>query len=343
MPAIPEPDSRTVGEQLRAARERQALELLTVARALRIPLKTLDALERGDFSSLPADVYVRGFLKQYATVLGLDPVPLLRAAALERARVPSSTVTFPWMERKQKRSRLWEILSPRTTTLLAGGLGLFAVLLYVILQVRTYARAPHLEVFEPPQDTEVRGPVLAVRGRTDPTAELSINGERTLVREDGMFEESVGLGEGVNTLRFLARSIGGRETVVVREVLVRPLQSGPSGESEPGASPVSFPAPGSGKAPGSPLTLTVRADTEVVWVSIAADGKTVFSGLLLPGSAQSVSGKTIAVTSGKAARTGVRVDGLDHGALAETPGVARDVTFTRNPNTGIVEKNLPHE
>lgn len=337
-------DSQPVGEQLRAARERQALELLTVARALRIPLKTLDALERGDFASLPADVYVRGFLKQYATVLGLDPVPLLRAAALERARVPTSTITFPWMERRHKHSRLWEILSPRTTTLLAGGLGLFAVLLYVILQVRTYARPPHLEVFEPPQDTEVRGPVFAVHGRTDPTAELSINGERTLVREDGMFEESIGLGEGVNTLRFLARSIGGRETVVVREVLVRPA-TGPPGEPAPGASPARFPSlrPGSAQAPGSPLTLTVRADTEVVWVSIATDGKTAFSGLLLPGSEQSVSGKTISVTSGKAARTVVRIDGLDSGTLAETPGVARGVTFTRNPNTGIVEKILPHE
>ncbi len=323
-----------VGEQLRSARERQGLDLPTLARALRIPVRTLDALERGDFSSLPADVYVRGFLKQYATTLGLDPVPLLRASALERARTPNPTITFPWIEQGRQRSKAWEFLTPRAIALIAGGFGLSVALLYVILQVRTYARAPRLEVFDPPHDTEVQGPVLAVRGHTDPTAELSINGERALIHEDGTFEESIGLGEGVNTLRFLAKSIGGRETVVVREVLVRP---GATTSAGLGASPLPSVEPRP-TSPNDPMALTLRADAEAVWISVTVDGKTAFSGLLLPGSEQSVRGGVIAVTSGKAARTHVRIDGTDRGVLADTPGVVRSVIFTRNPTSGTIEQ-----
>lgn len=320
-----------VGEQLKAARERQGLTLLAIARSLRIPLKTLQALEEGEFSLLPADVYVRGFLKQYAGVLGMDPVPLLRAFAAERSRVPRPTAVFPWARLEQRRSQLWDVLTPRSATLFVSGLGLLAVLAYVFFQVRTYARAPRLEVTEPAQNIEVRGPVLTARGRTDPTAELSINGERTLVREDGTFEESIGLGEGVNTLRFLSKSIGGREAVAVREVLVRPE----TGSQQPEAGPAPGlrpPAPGVG-----PFTITVRADGEVVWVSIVADGKTAFSGLLLPGSEQTVSGEEVTLTSGKANRTKILVDGQERGVLAETSGVARDVTFKRNSADGTIE------
>lgn len=324
-----------VGEQLRAARERQRLELTTIARSLRIPAKNLEALEGGTLTSLPAAVYTRGFLRQYAEFLGLDPIPLLRAHDADRARMPRVVTPPPWTERESQRAWFFSFLSPRPAALLAGSVGLAAVALYVLLHVRTYVRAPVLDVLEPPQNTEIPSFVLVARGRTDPTAELSINGEQTLVREDGTFEESIGLSNGVNVLRFQAKSIGGREKVVTREVLVRPAASSQS----PGASP----APGAPLTPGSgPFTLTLRADQGPVWVSIAVEEKTAFAGLLLPGSEHSVSGKRITVTSGKAARTLVRVDGSERGSLSDTPGVIRNVTFTRNPETGIVEqKHVP--
>lgn len=315
-----------VGEQLKTARERQGLTLAAVAHSLRIPLKTLQALEEGDFSSLPADVYARGFLKQYAGVLRLDPVPLLRAFAAERALVPRPVAVFPWARPERRRSRLWDILTPRSATLLLGGLGLLTVIAYVLFQVRTYTRAPRLLVSDPAQNIEVQGPALTVRGRTDPTAELSINGERTLIQEDGTFEESVGLGLGGNTLRFLAKSIGGRETTVVREVLVRSSSS-----TKTDMSPEAL-------AKTGPFTLTVRADSEAVWVSLTVDGKTAFSGLLLPGSEQTVSGEEVVVTSGKANRTQLRIDGREGGVLAETTGIARDVIFKRNQGTGTIDR-----
>jgi cytoskeletal protein RodZ len=61
-----------VGEQLRGARERKGVDLHRVERDTKIRIKYLEALESGDFGDLPGEVYTRGFLRNYATYLGLD-------------------------------------------------------------------------------------------------------------------------------------------------------------------------------------------------------------------------------------------------------------------------------
>ncbi len=62
-----------VGERLRDAREIRGVDLYRVERDTKIRHKFLADLEEGDFADLPGDVYTRGFLRNYATYLGLDP------------------------------------------------------------------------------------------------------------------------------------------------------------------------------------------------------------------------------------------------------------------------------
>lgn len=69
----------TVGEQLAAERARQKLELSDVAARSRIPLRHLEAIESGKHDGLPAIPYSAGFVKSYATILGLDGQALSRA------------------------------------------------------------------------------------------------------------------------------------------------------------------------------------------------------------------------------------------------------------------------
>src|SRR5664279_5158658 len=62
----------TVGDRLRDAREAKGVDLFRVERDTKIRSKFLAALEDGDFADLPGDVYARGFLRNYASYLGLD-------------------------------------------------------------------------------------------------------------------------------------------------------------------------------------------------------------------------------------------------------------------------------
>src|SRR5687768_12093764 len=62
-----------VGATLRRARTRKGLTLDQLARATKISVPALDALENNDFDRLPATIYTRGFLRVYAREVGLDP------------------------------------------------------------------------------------------------------------------------------------------------------------------------------------------------------------------------------------------------------------------------------
>jgi len=61
-----------IGNSLHEARVRQGLEFSEVERATKIRVKYLRALEDEEFSILPGDTYIRGFLRTYADYLGLD-------------------------------------------------------------------------------------------------------------------------------------------------------------------------------------------------------------------------------------------------------------------------------
>jgi hypothetical protein len=70
---------QSIGEALRAARMANGHAIQDAAVATRIRAGYLEALENEEFDRLGGAVYVKGFLRTYATWLGLDPGPLLEA------------------------------------------------------------------------------------------------------------------------------------------------------------------------------------------------------------------------------------------------------------------------
>ena len=61
-----------IGNSLRDARLRQGLDFPQVELATKIRAKYLRAIEEEQFDILPAETYVKGFLRTYADYLGLD-------------------------------------------------------------------------------------------------------------------------------------------------------------------------------------------------------------------------------------------------------------------------------
>src|SRR6476661_4114219 len=71
-------------ERLLAARERKGVDLYRAERDTKIRARYLAALERGDWRELPGSVYTKGFLRNYALYLGLDPDEILIQWRAER-------------------------------------------------------------------------------------------------------------------------------------------------------------------------------------------------------------------------------------------------------------------
>jgi cytoskeleton protein RodZ len=89
----------TPGAILAGARKDLRLSVSDVARQLKLTREQVEALESDAFERLPGRVFVRGFMRNYAMLLGIDPQPLLRSIdcdiprpELVEMRTPSETV-----------------------------------------------------------------------------------------------------------------------------------------------------------------------------------------------------------------------------------------------------------
>lgn len=76
------------GARLRAARETRRVELTQIAAETRIPLRHLEAIEAGDFGSLPSRAYAIGFTRTFAKAVGLDDAAITDAVRAELADGP---------------------------------------------------------------------------------------------------------------------------------------------------------------------------------------------------------------------------------------------------------------
>ncbi len=90
----------TLGLRLRRERQLRQLSLGELSGATRISVRMLQALEADDYASLPAPVFVRGYLRSCARVLGVDPEELLALYRPDRdeeatAPAPVTAITAP--------------------------------------------------------------------------------------------------------------------------------------------------------------------------------------------------------------------------------------------------------
>lgn len=67
----------SVGQFLREQREQRRMSVAEIARATRVPVSSVERIEADQFDELPAEVFVRGFLKSYARAVGLSEEDVL--------------------------------------------------------------------------------------------------------------------------------------------------------------------------------------------------------------------------------------------------------------------------
>ena len=92
-----EPDDYHVGAELRDARRRLGVNLETAAGDLNIRADYLIGLERNDHAALPGLAYAIGFVRSYATYVGLDPGKMARRFREETSKSPVKQ-DYTWLK-----------------------------------------------------------------------------------------------------------------------------------------------------------------------------------------------------------------------------------------------------
>ncbi|HEX8025381.1 MAG TPA: RodZ domain-containing protein [Candidatus Limnocylindrales bacterium] len=216
-------------DRLAAARERKGVDLTRAERDTKIRARYLSALERGDYRDLPGAVYTKGFLRNYALYLGLDPEDVLRQWRRERgdAGTPEAVIVPPRPMAEPKRPLTF---SPSVIVAALMTFGVVAFGIYLSVQLLRYAKPPELSVTSPsPASITVEETLTSYRiaGTATPGALISITAPgrdqpyRVNAAVDGSWSIEVDLRRGQNRFDVTATSPDtGKQADVPRQIVI---------------------------------------------------------------------------------------------------------------------------
>lgn len=197
---------------MRETRFEKGLSLEDVYRETKIQPKILRLLEEGDWQNLPEESHLKGLIKNYGEFLGLEKEILF---ALFRRE---------YKKREGEERPLWPkfpfrfLPFPNFFIILATGILLFAFVFYLAFQYFSQVLGPELQVHSPQEGAVIEGRVVEVQGRTDPDAQIYINGGKVEISQSGDFSSHLTILDEVTTIEIVARNKFGKEKKVVRTV-----------------------------------------------------------------------------------------------------------------------------
>ena len=275
---------REIARQLVAAREAQGMPIEEVATKTFIPIRILKALEAAETFKLPEPIFVQGFIKRYAKLVGLDGDALAKEIPLDQTPIavnivkePAARALVPPINKRvsldeptseRPRESIFSKIAPspdRSTPQepfdrpawlipVLGGLAGFGVVLGAIALITNRSQPV------------ITAPSLS----TSPKPKASIKPSSSVVPSESSS-----------------------------------IEPSPIASPSPTLSPIPSPSPS--PSPSSTANLTTGPVnvglnlSEDSWVEVKSDGKVVFEGTMAKGSNQNWSAqKEIEVTSGNA-------------------------------------------
>lgn len=204
---------KSIGTVLKEARIKKKLSRDSLEDKTKIKSSYLNALESEEWEKLPEYPVVVGFVKSVATTLSLDENHAL--ALLRRDYPPKILPVNPKPD--VGRPFTW---GPRLTFLLIIALVTLSIFVYLIFQYVHFTSPPALAIQTPPENQVISDKKLVVTGKTDPEATIMVNNQPTIVDEGGSFSAEIEIAENTDTIKVVAKSRAGKETIISRKIKV---------------------------------------------------------------------------------------------------------------------------
>lgn len=211
-------ESLSLGEVLKRAREEKGVEIEIVAEETRVQKKYLDFLEKGDYEKMPADVYTKGFLRQYGHYLDLDVDKLVILYNKEKSiafnikskggKVNISPIKEPKL-----------VITPKIVFITFLSILVVSIFIYLWRQVGSLIQPPILNLASPSVDIIVNSDNILVSGSTDQYVEVTLNGKVIEINDEGEFNEEYTLQKGLNIIELKAINKLKKETSIIRKVI----------------------------------------------------------------------------------------------------------------------------
>ena len=205
---------KTAGQILKEKRKEKGIKLGEVAQETKIRKQYLIALEKDDYQSLSSAAVIKGFMRNYAQFLDLNPERVIAIFKRDYRRTKEQKPVFPLRKDLTKQFK-W---SPKKTLILVVALFIFGFLTYLGYQYHGLLGRPGLEIISPADNQTVTEEQIVIEGKTDPDNSVSINGDLTQLNDQGEFSYRLRLASGENKIVIEAINRIGRKTRQTRTV-----------------------------------------------------------------------------------------------------------------------------
>jgi cytoskeleton protein RodZ len=164
---------KITGQILKENRERKGVSISEVALATKINNRTIMAIEDGDSEKLPPKTFLRGFVRAYATYLGLDVESVLNTfyeemgTTIPKSAIPTVQASSPdtampkaGVNRAKSSSEADDAINPKTS--LAASVGVVAAILILVVLIMVFKKKMDSyeseAVIDPAKVSAVTGP-----------------------------------------------------------------------------------------------------------------------------------------------------------------------------------------
>jgi len=322
-------ESLTLGERLKKMRNDRRLGTNDVAKMIKVQVKYLQYLEEGEYAKLPADVYVKGFLRSLAIFFGVSEKALIKQYEREKGiQLSTGKVSL-----KDESPRIVKYsgfaITPKILIASLVAVAVISGFCYLYLEVNSFVSVPRLVILKPSDGTTVDGNVAHVIGVAEKDAVVSLNGQFVLVNENGEFSEDVTLQNGLNTITVVAKNKFDKEStqsININANIAQPemLQS----ENSDNRSEEVDQQP---EEQQEQFSVRVNVASKGISVRIEDEKGVLFDGSIDPKLPISLDVRgDIKISSTKGSKTDVRINGKDLGVLSTNTGKVSGVMFNKD-------------
>ncbi|HEY9624386.1 MAG TPA: RodZ domain-containing protein [Crinalium sp.] len=302
---------KEIGEYLYQVRQEQAISLDEVANKTFIPLRLLRAIEVGRGDLLPEPVFIQGFIRRYADILGLDGSAIAKGFSTTTTPVPppptkpsahpiSQSPAEPSVsESRPANSAPGRGRSAIYVGSIAAGIALIAIIVYGISQLSSQSERRSTTTASPSPEVESPSPT-AVSPSPVAASPSSIP------------------------------SPSSTPSAIAAAVTASPSPDVSPSVASPSPSPSTSPSPGASSGPVQVnLNLVGRS-----WLRVVVDGKTAFEGTLEQGEQRTwAAQRNVTVLAGNAGGVSLAFNGGTSQLLGQPGEVVRKAFTPETPQT----------
>lgn len=284
----------TAGEILKNKRESLGKSLTVVSADTKIQRRFLEYIENNEYNKFDSEVFASGFIKIYSKYLGLDVEKLL---ALYRRSNPKNDKKNNNSSKETKKKRAIKLnISPQLLAVVILSLFFISVIGYIGYQIYQFQKPPQLTILQPEDEYKTEEDTVLVKGNTESSSTVVINGDQVEIDSLGYFEKEVQLNTGVNTITVTSRKNSNNQLETTKTIkVIYNEKEIPSDNQQQDL---------------KEYKLTLKILQSASWIKLDIDGENRISQILQPNTQENfVFKENFVLVTGKVNSTSINVNG----------------------------------